>query len=123
MEECSGNYPAPNLHKLSSGGNLFAFSCSLAGGLSSLVVTALLYHHLYHALSLPGISILGALTHNLAQITVVAFLMHTSGIFLYLPVLLFTGVLSGLCVGILTSLLCKKLRRLGISPPEEGDPS
>jgi heptaprenyl diphosphate synthase len=104
------------------GGNLFAFACSFAGGLSSLGVTAFLYRRLPHFLSLPSISILGALTHNLAQITVVALLMHTSRIFLYLPVLLFTGVLSGLCVGILTSLLCNRLQKLGISSQGEFSP-
>jgi heptaprenyl diphosphate synthase len=98
------------------GGNLFAFACSLGGGLASLGVTAYLYRYVRHALSLPGISILGALTHNAAQIIVVAFLMHTGKVFLYLPILIFTGVLSGLCVGILASLLCTRLQRLGISP-------
>jgi len=103
------------------GGNIFAFACSLGGGLASLGVTAFLYRRLHHLLSLPGISIAGALTHNLAQIAVVAFLMRTSRIFLYLPVLFFTGILSGLCVGILTSLLCKRLQRLGISFSGEND--
>lgn len=101
------------------GGNIFAFACSLGGGLSSLGMTTLLYRSLGHTLSLPSISIAGALTHNLAQIAVVAFLMHTSRIFLYLPVLFFTGVLSGLCVGILTALLCKRLQKLGIPPNQE----
>ncbi len=103
------------------GGNIFAFACSLGGGLSSLGIMAFLYRRLHHLLSLPGISVVGALTHNLAQIAVVAFLMRTSRIFLYLPVLFFTGILSGLCVGILTSLLCKRLQSLGIPSSEKRD--
>ncbi len=98
------------------GGNLFAFACSLAGGLTSLGVMVFLYHRGNSVLSLPGISVIGALTHNLAQIAVVALLLHTEKIFFYLPILMLTGTLSGLCVGILTSLICKQLQRLGRAP-------
>jgi len=96
------------------GGNLFAFACSFAGGMASLGITIYLYGHMRHALSLPGISVIGALTHNLAQIGVVAFLMHTEKVFFYLPALLLTGTLSGLCVGILASTLCTRLQKLGL---------
>ncbi len=91
------------------GGGLSGFLFSLAGGLLSMLAMYLLVHKATHWFSLPAISVVGALFHNLGQLLVAAFIVRTWGIFLYLPLLLVSAGLTGLAVGFTTKLLLKAL--------------
>jgi heptaprenyl diphosphate synthase len=51
--------------------------------------------------SLIGISIIGAATHNTAQILTAIFLMKDWAILYYLPILLLCGIVTGVAVGFL----------------------
>ena len=53
------------------------------------------------------ISILGAVMHNMGQIGVAMFIMSTKEIIYYLPILVITGVISGIGVGLLAILVLK----------------
>ena len=73
---------------------------SLAGGVSSCVAMWLFYRKLGLKLSLIGISIIGALVHNSAQIVVAMLLMRDTAILYYLPALLLFAIPAGFAVGL-----------------------
>lgn len=93
------------------GGGLSGFLFSLAGGLFSLLVMSTLVRYATDWLSLPAISVIGALFHNLGQLLVAAAIVKTLGILLYLPLLIVSAGLTGLAVGFTTLLLLRTLSR------------
>ena len=91
-------------------GNLFSLLFSLSGGIVSLAVTSLLSK--IKKVSLIGISIAGAVTHNIAQLIVSLFVTGYATLF-YAPLLIVAGILSGLLIGLLCSIIFKKLKTNG----------
>ena len=79
-------------------GNTFSFLYSLAGGLFSFLIMALLKQGKH--LSPVGVSICGGVAHNLAQLTAAVFLVDQLRLAFYLPVLILAGTLAGLAVGL-----------------------
>ena len=60
--------------------------------------------------SLLGISVAGAVSHNIAQVLVAMAVMETSRLAWYLPVLLVSGIAAGVCVGAAGALIVKRIR-------------
>lgn len=61
--------------------------------------------------SVVGVSVVGGVLHNVAQITAAAFVMRTAGLVaLYLPVLLISGTAAGVVIGIASGLLVGRLK-------------
>lgn len=58
-------------------------------------------------LSTVGVSIGGAATHNVTQLLLAAAILRTTGVFFYLPYLLFFAVPTGIFTGFLVSRLVK----------------
>lgn len=83
------------------------FYFSFAGGVISAIVMGLLYRYGNRFFSMMGISLVGALTHNLAQLTVAAFIIEKSLILVYLPVMLFAALPTGAFVGLVTGRVNK----------------
>ena len=88
-------------------GNPMTIVYSLAGGILSLLVMALLRK--IKGFSAIGISVGGGVAHNMGQLTVAVLLMENAKIYLYMPVLLITGTIAGVAIGVLTGILVKKL--------------
>ena len=86
-------------------GNSYSFAYSLAGAALSLAVMALLKRS--GKFSLLGISVAGAVSHNIAQVLVAMAVMETSRLAWYLPVLLVSGIAAGVCVGAAGALIVK----------------
>ncbi len=89
-------------------GTTLTLAYSLAGALLSLLLM-----YLFKKLSLfseVGVSIIGGISHNAAQIAVAAFIMQTNQIVYYLPPLLVSGTVTGAVIGIGGALLIKKLK-------------
>ena len=57
-----------------------------------------------------GVSVLGGITHNVAQIGMACLLLRSEAILYYLPVLLLSGVLAGIVVGIVSAILIRKIK-------------
>jgi heptaprenyl diphosphate synthase len=57
--------------------------------------------------SLLGISLVGAVTHNVAQLLVASVVIETVGIFAYLPYMLFFALPTGAFVGLVTGQVHK----------------
>lgn len=83
------------------------FFFGFAGGLISAVVMGLFYKYGSRYFSMLGISLVGAVTHNLAQLSVAALVIRTAGIFGYLPYMLFFALPTGAFVGLVTGKVNK----------------
>lgn len=77
----------------------------LVGGVCCIVVMAFLKR--ISIFSVLGVSMTGAVFHNVGQILVAVIVMENTGVIYYLPVLCISGILSGLIVGYLSHLLTK----------------
>lgn len=81
-------------------GNAAAMAYSLAGGILSFLVMTIL-SKTKTEFSIVGVSVLGAVFHNIGQIGMAFLLLSSTAIFYYLPVLLFVGVLTGMVIGMM----------------------
>ena len=89
------------------------FFLSCGGAVASALAMALSLHLLGRAFSLIGISIIGALVHNVTQLFLVYYLfVRQPGLLYYLPFLLMAGLISGAVTG---ALLIYLLRRLALT--------
>lgn len=62
--------------------------------------------------SIIGISVLGAVTHNLVQLTVVRFLLiRQSAIFYLTPLLILLGIVTGIIIGFIAGSFQNRLKR------------
>ena len=88
-------------------GNAMMFAYSAAGAVLSLLVMCLLKKT--DKLSSVGVSVAGAVSHNLGQILVAMVLLDTPQIAFYLIVLAITGTISGIFIGLCGALMVKRL--------------
>ena len=85
----------------------FSLIFSLTAGILSVVIMRLLSG--IKGVSVVGFSISGAAVHNLVQLTV-ASLLFGRAVWYYLPFLLVSALLSGGIIGILSSIIFKKIK-------------
>lgn len=83
------------------------FFFSFSGGVVSALLMGLLYKYGSKFFSMLGISLIGALSHNIAQLVVASFVIRTAGIFGYLPYMLFFALPTGAFVGFVTAQVHK----------------
>lgn len=86
--------------------SLFSFIYSLIGMLFSFFAmyeTKELFKMVHVA-----VSMIGGVFHNIGQVMVAALFVSKYVILSHLPYLLILGLLAGFCMGILSSLLCKR---------------
>ena len=93
------------------GGGFVLLPYSLAGGILSAAVMYLLKKRMDKSLSLVGISIAGAVAHNLGQLSVAAFMTGGFAVFGYLPVLLASGLVTGCFIGLCAGFLVNALKK------------
>lgn len=58
------------------------------------------------------VSVAGAISHNIGQIIVAIFVTQTSQLMYYLPILLFTGTISGVIIGLIGAQVVKKTEKI-----------
>ena len=80
---------------------------SFAGGVVSLLV--MVFAQKAKGLSVVGVSVLGALSHNIAQMAVACFVVETRAILAYLPVLLAAAAVTGTLTGLAARYTIKGL--------------
>lgn len=93
-------------------GQMTTFFYSLAGGLLCFAVT-LLIKKIVTDKQIWVASIIGAIFHNIGQILMAILITSTPGIAVYLPILLVSGILTGLFTGLCAQFLYGKLKHLG----------
>lgn len=92
-------------------GNMSALIYSLAGGLLSFFIMLVLKK--CKGFSISGISMAGGVSHNVGQLIVAACVVENVHVFYYMPVLLISGLITGLLIGIVAQRVCKYLRVAG----------
>jgi heptaprenyl diphosphate synthase len=73
---------------------------SMAGGVLSAAVMAAVYRILGNRVSLFGVSIAGAVFHNIGQLLVAALVFSNFYLFTYLPIMTITALPTGFFVGL-----------------------
>ncbi len=86
---------------------LFAAVYSLAGALLSLA--GMIALKATGKFSIAGVSMAGGVLHNMGQLAVAALILSDTKIFLYFPVLLFSGMITGIVIGIGASVICQRI--------------
>lgn len=88
-------------------GNSMMFLYSLAGGFLSILIMILLRR--INFLSVVGVSVAGAVMHNVGQVLMAMLLLETAEIGYYLVVLTLVGIATGVFVGLCGSALINKV--------------
>lgn len=89
---------------------MFGALYSLAGCLLSF--TVMLLCKKAKCFSVIGVSMAGGVAHNLGQLAIAAVLVSSGKIFYYLPVLILSGTISGILIGIVAYVVMKRLPAL-----------
>ena len=85
---------------------LFGMIYSLAGGmLSLLVMWSLKRTNLF---SIVGVSMAGGVFHNIGQLLIASIIVSDLKMFIYLPILMFSGLASGIIIGILCHFILER---------------
>lgn len=87
------------------GGTLSTFMYSFAGAFLSYFGMISVRRLGPKRVSLIGISATGGILHNVGQLVVASTIAQSSSVMLYLPILAFTGIFSGIAVGIAANYL------------------
>lgn len=86
---------------------VFGALYSLAGGVVSIfVMWGLKKTGLF---SMVGVSMAGGVAHNLGQLLIASFIVSNLRMFLFFPVLMFSGIISGILIGIVAYVIDKKV--------------
>lgn len=94
------------------GGGLMSFFYSITGGLLSYCVMIILFGINIKSISLIGISVVGGIFHNIGQILVASIILSSTVIFTYLPLLVLSGLVTGIFVGIVSIKLVSQLTKV-----------
>ena len=80
------------------------FLMSLTGAIFSLGIMVLFYL-LIKKFSIIGVSVIGSLFHVFGQVLIAMFFLGTAYIFLYLPIIAISAIITGVFVGIAAKLI------------------
>lgn len=89
---------------------VFGALYSLGGATLSLIGMILLKRT--DKFSIAGVSMAGGVLHNMGQLLIAALILQDSKIFLYFPVLLFSGMIAGIVIGLGASVICQRLQHV-----------
>lgn len=88
-------------------GNLMMMMYSLAGSILSCIFMILIKKS--KQFSMIGVSISGGVMHNVGQILMAIIVLDTVQLYYYLPVLIISGIVTGILIGILGAEIAKRL--------------
>lgn len=87
-------------------GNAMTLSYSIAGAVLSIVLMGILKRT--NAFSMIGVSVAGAVMHNIAQVLVAVILLESTLIGYYAIILAITGTVSGVLIGVIGYNIIKR---------------
>ena len=87
-----------------------AAAFAIGGAVLSMAVSYLLLN--VKSLSIIGVSIAGAVCHNLGQIAVAGFVLGTWSVIYYIPILSLCGAGCGLLTGLSSAMVLKRLKSI-----------
>lgn len=105
------------------GGSISGFLFSVTGGIMSAVIMWLFYNKLGKHFSIVGISIVGAIFHNIGQLLMASIIISDFRIYIYLPLLMISSVVTGIFIGIVCNyakkLIINNINTLGLNFKEK----
>lgn len=100
------------------GGSISGFLFSVSGGMLSLIFMWLAYNRIGRYFSIIGISVGGAIAHNIGQLLMAGVIISDFRIYGYLPILMISSVVTGVFIGIVCTytkgLILANIRKLGL---------
>lgn len=90
--------------------NLASMLYSLAGGILSFLAMCIAKRS--GKLSTTGVSVVGGVFHNVGQILMAIWVVKTTSLVYYLPVLIIAGLASGVAIGILGAMVTKRVKKV-----------
>ncbi len=90
-------------------GSMMSLMYGAAGAVLSLTVMILLKKS--GKFSYVTVSVTGGVCHNIGQIAVACFVTKTSELLYYLPVLLISGTVAGVLIGLLAGIVIKRMEK------------
>ena len=91
-------------------GTILSMLYSIAGAVLSFIAMILLKKFL----SIVTVSVIGGVCHNIGQIVVACLVTETAQLMYYLPVLIISGVVAGIVVGMVAALSYKKIEAIDL---------
>lgn len=91
-------------------GNVFSILFSLAGCIFSLLCME--FSRRILKLSCTGVSMVGGVAHNAAQVVVAIFVVENVRVGYYFSVLAITGLITGILIGILSGEMIKRMKKI-----------
>lgn len=93
-------------------GSVLSMLYSIAGAVLSLIAMILLKRT--GKLSTVTVSVIGGVCHNIGQIAVACLVTETAQLLYYLPVLIISGVISGIIIGMIAAITYKKIEKIDL---------
>ena len=90
-------------------GSLFSLFYSLAGSIFSLLAMTFLKNTGKSRFSVLSVSAFGGIVHNIGQLLAAIILVGFRSIIWYFPVLYFSGLITGILIGMITAQTLKRL--------------
>lgn len=81
---------------------------SMAAAIVSTSLMLLFYRLFYGRISFVGVSMIGAVSHNLVQLLIAVPLLATKSVFIHMPLLILVGSLTGLINGVFANLVAAR---------------
>lgn len=100
-----------------SGNLASAFFYSMGGGALSLLMMLLTRSIGRESVSIVGVSVVGAVFHNVGQLLVAALILRTPGLMFYIFPLMIAAVITGVITGLAGRQIVRVLRIPGSSDP------
>ena len=100
---------------------LFANPYSLMYSLAGAIISMAFMYPLYKSkkFSIIGVSVAGAVGHNLAQIIMAMWVTKILKLIDYLPVLILSGIVTGVIIGIIGKLVIPKIKHIDLERIKE----
>jgi len=94
-------------------GNMVSILYSLAGAALSLSVMIWLKQRNWF--SIRGVSMAGGVCHNIGQLVIAAVTVQTFQIFYYMPLLIISGTVTGIIIGILGGEITRRMKGMRLA--------
>lgn len=102
-----------------SGNLASAFLYSMGGAVLSLVMMLLVKTLSRDSVSIVGVSVVGAVFHNVGQLLIASLILQTGGLMFYTFVLMFSAVVTGVLTGIAGKQIVRVLKLPGATGHEQ----
>lgn len=94
------------------GGGFSAFLYSIAGGILSIIAMYYVKKMNLKGVTEVGVSVCGAVAFNIGQLLMASWIINNMSIFIYLPVLLYVSIGTGIFVGLSAHYTLGKIKKI-----------